>query len=423
MSIKNIINSLVAISKKKGKCKLSNTRIHFMDFLKVFLSCTVIVHHAGQPYGGANGFWYVRDLGVDSDLGVFFGINSAFNMSLYFFLSAYFIPLAYKHKGNIGFLKDRLKRIGIPLLFGFIVIIPLIMYFYYNEFRGYPNLSLYEYYRNIYLGFGEKPLNWTGPSWPDLNFGHLWFIEHLLIYSLIYLLLMNLFKNINLPKISIAPTHKHIFIFVIIVSLITFLVRTSYSIDEWIGVLGFIQMEYAHFPQYLAFVVLGITAANSNWIYHIPKGVGNLWLFIGVLLIALNIIGFVPHSRGGWDSSSLIYAIYETFLCTGLSIGLIELFQRKLNRKSKWMETLARNSFCVYIIHIPVLIGIQYILISVPVSGYIKFVLASLLGIVFSHLISYFIIRKLPVISLLFSGTNHRRSQSLVGKFNKKSIY
>ena len=55
-------------------------------------------------------------------------------------------------------------------------------------------------------------------------------------------------------------------------------------------------MEYAHFPQYLAFVVLGITAANSNWIYHIPKSVGNSWLFIGVLLIALNVIGFVPHS-------------------------------------------------------------------------------------------------------------------------------
>ena len=100
------------------------------------------------------GFWYVRDLDVDSDLGVF-GINSAFNMSLYFFFLLILFLLRINTK-EYRFLKDRLKRIGIPLLFGFIVIIPLIMYFYYNEFRGYPHLPLYEYYKNIYLGFGEN---------------------------------------------------------------------------------------------------------------------------------------------------------------------------------------------------------------------------------------------------------------------------
>ncbi|SOC22739.1 peptidoglycan/LPS O-acetylase OafA/YrhL [Ureibacillus xyleni] len=398
------------------------TRIHFMDYLKVFLSCTVIIHHAGQPYGGSNGFWYVQDSGVDSDLGAFFGINAAFNMSLYFFLSAYFIPLAYKHKGNIGFFKDRLKRIGIPLLFGFLVIIPLIMFFYYNEYRGYPTLSFFEYYKNVYFGFGEQPLNWTGPTWPDLNFGHLWFIEHLLIYSLLYLLLMNLFKNIKLPKMAFIPNNKSIFIFAIIISFITYLVRTKYELDEWIGVLGFIQMEYAHFPQYLAFVILGITAAKSNWIHQISAKVGTFWLSFGILLIILNVIGLVPHSRGGWDGDSLIYAIYETFLCTALSIGLIELFQRKLNRKSKWVEILSKNTFCVYVIQTPVLMGIQYALISVPVSGYIKFGLASFLGIVLSHFISYFIIRKIPVISLLFSGNNPRRSEKFVARLNKKTV-
>lgn len=75
-----------------------NNRIHFLDYLKVFLSCTVIVHHAGQPYGGSNGFWYVIDSGVESNLGPFFSINAAFNMSFYFLISAYFIPLAFKKR-------------------------------------------------------------------------------------------------------------------------------------------------------------------------------------------------------------------------------------------------------------------------------------------------------------------------------------
>lgn len=386
----------------------TSNRISFIDYLKIFLSFTVIAHHAGQPYGGSDGFWYVMDKGVHSDLGPFFGINSAFNMSLYFLISAYFIPKAFEKKGSFGFLKDRLQRIGVPLLFGFLVLIPSMMYFYYMNFRGYEPLSFFEYYKTIYLGFSEEPLDWTGPTWPDLNFGHLWFIEHLLIYSLLYIGLRGVAKRLSFPNINFKATHIQILIFILFVSGFTFFIRIWHQIDEWTGAFGFIQIEYAHLPQYMGYVVLGIIAAKNKWIHQIPKSVGRTWLSIGILLILLNCIGLIPHSKGGLNEDALIYAIYETMLCTGLSIGLLELFHWKFRQSSKLIQKLAGNTYCVYIIHIPVLMVIQFILVNVAISGYIKFALAIILGLLLSHLIAYFIVRKIPIISLLFSGSNRR---------------
>lgn len=284
------------------------------------------------------------------------------------------------------------------------------MYFYYNHFRPYPDLSFFEYFKTIYLGLGQMPSNWNGPSWPDLNFGYLWFIEHLLIYSLLYILFRFLFKGIRISQISFNITHQLILLFIIIISAVTFFVRTISPIDAWTGAFGFIQIEYAHFPQYFAFVLLGILAANNNWIQQIPENVGKTWLSISFVLIIINFMDLIPRSPGGMDGDSLIYAVYETILSTGLIVGLIEYFHRKYNKKSKWVESLSKNTFCVYIIHTPVLMVLQYALISVPISGYAKFAIVACFGIILTHLVSYFIVRKIPIIRLLLSGNNPARS-------------
>ena len=61
-----------------------------------------------------------------------------------------------------------------------------MMYAYYLNFRPYGPISFLSYYSHFYLGHGPRPPLWTGPSWPDINFGHLWFVEHLLIFAFCY---------------------------------------------------------------------------------------------------------------------------------------------------------------------------------------------------------------------------------------------
>ncbi|UJF33595.1 acyltransferase family protein [Paenibacillus hexagrammi] len=160
-------------------------RRYDLDNLKVWLTILVVIHHAGQPYGGSNGFWYFKT-SQQADLGRFFSVNAGFFMSLFFLISAYFLPGSLDRKGAAAFLKDRLVRFGIPLLAGFLIIMPLLLYVYYIHYRGYGFISFSDYYLNVYFGLAGKPSDWTGPSFPDLQFGHLWFIEQLLFYSVIY---------------------------------------------------------------------------------------------------------------------------------------------------------------------------------------------------------------------------------------------
>ena len=93
------------------------TRLAFLDNLKIGLTALVIAHHAGQAYGPTGGQWPIFSPERSPVLGPFFGVNAAFFMGLFFLISGYFLPRAYDHKGAVTFLKDRFRRLGIPLLF------------------------------------------------------------------------------------------------------------------------------------------------------------------------------------------------------------------------------------------------------------------------------------------------------------------
>lgn len=375
---------------------MNKERLNYLDNLKIYLTILVVIHHVGQPYGGSNGFWYF----ISNDqlnLGKFFSTNAAFFMSLFFLISAYFLPSSVKRKGKKHFLIDRLIRLGIPLLFGFFILMPILMYFYYINFRDYSYIKFFDYYLNVYLGFQEKPIDWDGPTFPDMQFGHLWFIEHLLVYAVIYLFIIGLFNNKKFTYFK-DVTNLKLLLFAIFISFVTFFVRIYYPIDHWEGLLGFIQVEYAHLPQYMAFFSLGIISFNNQWLEKMTGKVGITWLVVGITLALLRYTtNFIPYSQGGLNSENFYYSISETFLCFGLSIGLIYLFKKFFNRSNKLLKIMSENSYAVYIFHLPIAVLIQYQFSLIDLKPAIKFGIVSLLTITITYLFSI-ILRKFKIV-------------------------
>lgn len=372
---------------------MKKERLYFLDNLKIFLVLLVVVHHVGQPYGGSNGFWYY----VSNDhlnLGRFFSVNAGFFMSLFFLISAYFVPSSFERKGPKNFLKDRFIRLGIPLIFGFFVIMPILLYFYYINFRDYGKMSFFDYFFSVYLGFDGEPKDWTGPSWPDMQFGHMWFIEHLLVYGLLYSLFTYTCKGKESFKFLENISNWKLFIVMIFVAALTFIVRIQYPIDRWEGLLGFIQIEYAHFPQYASFFFLGILAFRYRWFDKLSPKIGITWLIIGVLLaLTRYCTNIIPRSEGGFNAINAIYSIYETLLCFGLGFGLLYLFKTVFNKTNTFLNTLAENSFAVYIFHFPMAVLMHYAFTDLSVIPVIKFILASITTIVATFLFSIIIRR------------------------------
>ena len=149
-----------------------SSRLFFIDNLRVFLIILVVMFHLAITYGAA-GSWYYQDPTKDTLTSVLLTIltatDQAFFMGLLFLISAYFTPGSYDRKGAGPFLRDRLLRLGIPLLIYAIVIDPFVAFIAIG-FQG----SYWNFYASYLLslrGIGQGPV---------------WFIEALLFFVMLY---------------------------------------------------------------------------------------------------------------------------------------------------------------------------------------------------------------------------------------------
>lgn len=365
-------------------------RLWFLDNLKVFLTVLVIFHHTGQAYGPTGGFWYYLNPERWPYLGSFFWTNASFFMGLFFFISAYFMPGSLDRNGAGKFVKDRLLRFGVPLLLFLVVVNPLMMYVSYHDFRG-GTLPLLQYVKEIYFGMGPKPAGWQG-FWPDLNFGHTWFVEHLLVYSLIYAVWRKLWRRPSVGAAAAdataqpagapakAPGDLAILGYAIALTAVSLVVRIWYPIDKWIGFLGFIQLEVAHLPQYLSLFILGTVAYRRNWVQTLPKARGYRWLGIGLVAV---VVGWVAGilARSGVNVGET-FLIAESFVATGLTVGLCTLFRERWNAAGSFARVLHGDAFAAYLIHFPVVVACQYLVGLLPVGPLLRFLLAGVLATV-----------------------------------------
>ncbi|MFJ2610051.1 acyltransferase [Streptomyces sp. NPDC087425] len=344
-------------------------RLDWLDNLRIALTVLVVVHHAAQPYGPSD-WWYVEGQPRTGALATLSAVDGAFFMSLFFFASAVFVPSSYDRRGARAFLKSRLIRLGIPVVVGALTIVPGLLYAYYTHYRGYPPIPFPRYFTDVYLGLGDKPADWTGPSWPDLQFAHLWFIQNLLAYCVLYVLCRQAARlyrrrpgrmRFELP----VPGHRSLLLLTSVIAAATFVVRLRYPLDTWVPFLDFLQVEPARLPQYATFFVLGVLAHRHGWLERFDARTGWVWLTGGLLgVAALFAAGADAPSfgPGGLNAPAALWAAYESALCVSLCVGLLTLFREAVTGGGPVSRELAANSYAVYIVHLPLVVTVQYYL-------------------------------------------------------------
>ncbi|MDE3725067.1 acyltransferase [Nocardiopsis sp. N85] len=369
-------------------------RLHHLDALKLFLIVLVVVLHAAQPYGPAD-WWYVEREGGSALLAEIARVGGTFLMSLFLFVSAFFVPAAHDRQGGARFLGHRFRRFLPLVLIGFFVVVPALMYPYHQNFRDHPSLDPLTYYLDVYLGEGETPQGWTGPSWPDRQFAHLWFLQHLLVYVSLYAAwrwVAGRFGRPRAPKAvpSAPPGTIAICGFVVVVSVSTFLLRVPYPVDTWIPLLEFIQTEPADLALQASFFWVGLLAYRHGWLTSFGERAGLAWLAVGGVLAAAH-LSFgsrieVLYAPGGLTTGSLLWSTVETVMCVSLSIGLLTAFRRWANRPSPRVAEAGALVFTVYLIHVPVVVALQYA--TLDLAPWPAFVIVAVVGTVASLLLA-----------------------------------
>ncbi|MHA2045660.1 MAG: acyltransferase family protein, partial [Candidatus Thorarchaeota archaeon] len=115
------------------------TRLIFLDNLKIFFVILVIFTHVMVTYGGQGSWYYYATLNESNPTDIFTiitlymiagfaGIFMASIMGLFFLMGGYFSPKSLERKGASSFWKERILRLGIPVLLYVFIINPVFYY-------------------------------------------------------------------------------------------------------------------------------------------------------------------------------------------------------------------------------------------------------------------------------------------------------
>lgn len=364
-------------------------RKYYIDNLRILLTCLVVVHHLAITYGGP-GLWYYNEANTDpissTMLALFVASNQSFFMGMFFMISAFFLEKSMRNKTSRTLALDRIKRLGIPLLFYAFLISPIIIYLKSRFVEG-EQLSLLEF---IYTK------NW-------LTFGPLWFVLALLIFTLFALGIRELkLGKLNFVQKKLPPNHV-LLLSTLCIALISFVVRIWMPVGWTLKPLGF---QLAHFPQYIILYFIGFHASKSNWFDQITYRQSKASLKLVALLVFLvfplvfyfgGALSAGPEIfMGGFNLQSFSYCIWEQLAGIGIIIGLLGIWRERYNTQSPQLKTLSASAYTVYIIHALVLVSISLAIRNLALSPTAKFLLVSPLALIICFFLANYI-RKLPL--------------------------
>ena len=313
---------------------MNKERLLYLDNLKVFLTVLVIFHHAGQAYGDGGGWAYTPSNHVEvmPCIWHFFSVNAAFFMGLFFLISGYFVPASYDKQGASVFVQKKLMRLGIPLL---------VMGGFLSVLSG------------------------------KLEIGHMWYVESLLVFCLLYALIRKFYHPTTSSCLS-RPTIIGLLIFGGIMGIGSYLIRLVSPQDHWIWPFGIIPlpMEPGHYLQYVMMFVVGILASRFHWLEKMNNTTGALSLLIGCLLA----LGIYLRDGGEWnDFVAQWFGIYESLLCVFISFGQLWLFREYGNWHSKFWQWCAAQAYGAYIVHLLLMLVLQHAVDGIWMGAFGKF--------------------------------------------------
>ena len=103
------------------------TRRTDIDWLRVFATYLLFPFHAAMVFNPAP-FYHVRNADLSTGMLVFAGFISLWHMPLFFLLAGWSIVASLRARGTDGFVRERLLRLGVPLLVGCVFLMPPIKY-------------------------------------------------------------------------------------------------------------------------------------------------------------------------------------------------------------------------------------------------------------------------------------------------------
>ncbi len=353
-----------------------NDRLHALDAVRASALLLGIVLHATMSF-------FLPIPALDSSqsvtLGVTFYVIHIFRMSAFYLIAGFFARLVIERRGVREFVRDRSKRILLPMIGGWVVFAPpLIAIVIWGVTRSFPD------------GLPEDVP--TGPQGVPLT--HLWFLYYLCLFYVIALAVRWLFDVVIDTQGSLRRGLDRVMALVLrsYFAPILFAVpicAVLYLDETWPVWFGLPTPDVGFTPKIPAMVGFG-TAFAIGWFVHRQMELLSEWqrrwhvhlvIAIGLTVASLSIVGIAPDFENlalatqvpGPEGMRLVYAACYTAAIWYWTFAMIGAAMRYCSEANATRRYLADSSYWLYLAHLPIVMLLQVLFMSVPLHWSIKF--------------------------------------------------
>ncbi len=368
-------------------------RLVYLDNIKVFLIAYVITGHLAASYGAiGGGKWNylepVNDFATKAVLTLYVLVAYSFLMSMFIFIAGYFTYPSLKSKGITRFLKDRVIRLALPLVFYYFVIGPLVKYIS-NSAKGYDG-SLIIFLSGIYHSgvYGY--------------IGVMWFVVLILFFSVVYAFFLYFFPNgWYRPKNDSFPGNLQILLFILVVGFASFLTRLVFPQGgDIVGSRSLASMVF-----FGTSFFLGTTASRYNWLEKLNMKRAKPWFISAVVVMVIPVVLLVifrkTHGIGTIVRSgsifSLVYAYWEVIKSLGTGMIAIVIFRKWLNKPGKMVNALGGSVYMAYFIHPLICVLFLYAFSSSGIHPLLKFAIVAPASLITTFFTAW-LVRLIPAV-------------------------
>lgn len=353
----------------------TSERFHALDAARAFALLAGVVLHATMSF-----FLPIpaADVSPSTVLAVVFYAIHPWRMTLFFLIAGFFAHLAFHRRGARAFARDRAKRIGVPLVAGWLLLAPAtIAIVIWGLVRTFP----------------EAAAGGTGAAEKGFPLTHLWFLYYLLMLYAIVGVGRAAFVSLVDPGGVVRARLDALFGAVVRSRLAPLALAAPTAamlfLDaEWPVWFGIPTPETGLAPQATALVAFG-TAFAFGWLLHRQPGLlgrlgrqwgANLAAAVALTATGLAIVGptpdlAAPTALAGGAVMRLVYAGVYALSIGCWTFGLLGAALRFASRESATRRYVADASYWIYLVHLPLVFGMQVLLMAVPLHWTIKFVL------------------------------------------------
>lgn len=361
-------------------------RLHYMDHLRALAMLAGVLFHAALAYSPLlRPLWPLADressVAVDA---VVWGLHLV-RMPLFFLVAGFFAAWVIARRGGTALARQRVRRILVPFLLAW----PLV-WWSLSASTGWAAANV-QHPSPVLLMIREWMQQPDPPRLPP-GTAHLWFLYYLLLFAVLHWVL----RTLDLGRLGQRVLQRPPAWILLGLPLLLLPALASVSAPH--------PAPESLVPQFWAIAFYGAFFALGTLLHGRPEWLDRVrpltkWLLPATALAYLAFLWRLAADppAASQPTAPLATAALEACLSVWLTMLCLLAAQRLLNRPTPVMQFLARSAYWTYLLHLPLLFALQYLLMDLALAWPLKFALASM-GTLAACLLSYqLLVRHTPL--------------------------